>query len=190
MDSLQTALDSLQTSSATVDSIASPSSQYSFECVDMGVASNCFGEINPNFTGIPSDSYTYTLSNSCSTTWTEDYVSPTWRKFCISGLDPSLTEISFGFKHWYSSNSSGGTERQLVALGHDADVNDGVACFYTYKSVTGMIYADGLFEEGVPQWNVYSYSTNSNGWSHREHFDLLIEKGDGFYLDTGVRFDN
>ena len=180
VDSLQTALDSLQTSSTAVDSISSPSSQFSFECVDMGVASNCYGDVNPLYLE-SDDNYTYYLSSSCQTTWYEGLVAPTWRKFCVSGLDVDVEEINFGFEY----RNQYGDQLIDVSVEHLAEVSEGTACFTFFSNNTSMIYSDNIFEDGVPPFNVL----NSIGGSTygKIHFKVLIET-DGYYSDTGIRF--
>lgn len=173
-----------------IDSLTSlnPTSQFpsfDLECVDMGVASNCFGQMNwDDLT--PSNNYTYSISGHCSTQWTESIVAPTWRLFKVSGLDPSVSSVRVGYRYWYESNSSGGIEEFRVSVGSTAEVVDGEFQFVLFSSNTYMVHS-GLWPSGVSGFNVSSDdSGGSNAWSRKTHIELLVELN-GAYIDTGIR---
>jgi len=190
VDSLQTALNSLQSSSAVVDSISSPSSQFSFECVDMGVNPLCSEGSGISGSLESEDNYSYYLSHSGSAEVTNDVVAPMWRKFCISGLFTEETTVGIHLTSWQVADYSGSNNdwAGITVDSGDLVVQDGVGCFYV--SAGGPCNEGGDWEDVFGNdafFNVYNYSSTMYGWNSRQHFSVSLEK-DGSYMDTGIRF--
>jgi len=177
--------------------ISSPSSEYTLQCVDMGIGLPCAPQGGLDTTAYPlasTDGYEYRLDRGCPTGFNADILAkPTWRKFRITGSSFNegvqlkiRSEYNGGFGDPNNGDTYIATITDPIVTGNNLDFY--VACSVDSDNIgmgTGILAPDDFGGSGFV-WSSRSFI--SNGDVRLSNYEVWINLGSGF-VDTGLRFN-
>lgn len=183
IDSLNAQQTLLTDMLANIDSLQANlggNSQYSLECVEMGVGPYCDSGAGFNewSTLEPTDGYRYPVNNTCNCNVSQDLVSPNWRKFKIHGLPAMDAPVLLVF-HEYNNDYALMDDRSLQIE------DDGSYSFYTYGSYSyssNPCSPQGGYPLGVAESNTIGVKQNN---SVRRNLTLWVRDGNSI-INTDI----
>ena len=180
LNAQQTLLTDMLASMDSLQANLGGNSQYSLECVEMGVGHYCDSGAGFNewSTLEPIDGYRYPVNYTCNCNVSQDLVSPNWRKFKIHGLPAMDAPVLLVF-HKYNNDYALMDDRSLQIE------DDGSYSFYTYGSYSyssNPCSPQGGYPLGVAESNTIGVTQNN---SVRRNLTLWVRDGNSI-INTDI----